>query len=95
MIHSRSYTVTFAAPFTLPGLERSYPPGDYAVQVDDEQLDLSFMALRRIATVIMLRAGLETLAWPVQPGDLDAALAGDKAVPSAERLRRQRPVMKS
>jgi hypothetical protein len=79
MIHSRSYPVTFAASFTLPGLDRSYPPGTYTVQVDDEQLDLTFAASRRVATIIMLRAGPETQAWLVKQADLDAALAADKA----------------
>lgn len=77
MIHSRSYNVTFSSPFTLPGLDRSYPPGDYTIEVDDEQLDLSFAASRRVSTTIVLRAGAMTQVWPVQPADLDAALAAD------------------
>ena len=77
MIHSRRETVTFAAPFTLPGLERSYPAGSYAVTTDDEQLDLSFSAFRRVATTIMLASGAVTQAWPVEPADLAAALAKD------------------
>jgi hypothetical protein len=79
MIHTRSYTVTFTAPFTLPGLDRSYPPGSYTVQADDEQLDLSFAASRRVATTIMLKAGPMTQAWLVRPADLDAALVADVA----------------
>lgn len=77
MIHSRSYTVTFRSPFTLPGLDRSYPPGVYKVTADDEQLDLSFVAFRRVATTIILHAGAMTQAWSVQPADLEAALAAD------------------
>lgn len=77
MIHTRSYTVNFTAPFILPGLDRNYLAGTYTVQVDDEQLDLSFAASRRIATVIMLSAGAETQAWPVKPADLEVALAAD------------------
>jgi hypothetical protein len=77
MIHSRSYTVTFASPFTLPGLDRSYPAGIYTVEVDDEQLDVSFAASRRVATTIMLRAGSMVQAWLVKPADLDAVLAAD------------------
>lgn len=79
MIHTRSYTVTFAAPFTLPGLDRYYPAGSYAVQAEDEQLDLSFAASRRVATSIMLTAGAVTQKWPVTPADLEAALAADLA----------------
>ena len=77
MIHTRSYTVTFGSPFTLPGLDRSYPAGSYTVETDDEQLDLSFAASRRVATTIMLRAGPMVQAWLVKPTDLDAALAAD------------------
>jgi len=80
MIHTRSYVVTFAMPFTLPGLERSYPAGSYRVTADDEQLDLSFAASRRVATTIMLTSGPTTLAWPVAQGDLEAALQADSAL---------------
>ena len=77
MIHTRSYTVTFSKPFTLPGLERAYPAGTYTIQADDEQLDLSFAASRRVATKIMLTAGPMTQAWPVTPAELEAALMAD------------------
>jgi hypothetical protein len=79
MIHTRSTTITFRAPFTLPGLDRSYPAGSYQVNVDEEQLDLSFSAFRRVATTIMLASGATTQAWPVIPADLEAALARDAA----------------
>jgi hypothetical protein len=79
VIHTSSAIVTFAAPFTLPGLERSYPAGNYRIDTDMEQLDLSFAASRRVATTIMLTAGAVTEAWPVDPTDLAAALAKDIA----------------
>ena len=81
MIHSRTETVTFRAPFTLPGLHRSYPAGSYRVNTEDEQLDLSFTAFRRVATVILLASGAETQAWLVSPVDLAAALASDATNP--------------
>ena len=81
MIHTRSNTVTFRAAFTLPGLDRSYPAGSYEVNVDEEQLDLSFSAFRRVATTIMLVSGGTTQAWPVNPVDLEAALVSDAAQP--------------
>lgn len=81
MIHTRSTTVTFRAPFTLPGLDRDYPAGRYQVNVDEEQLDLSFAAFHRVATTIMLVSGAMTQAWPVNPVDLEAALANDAAQP--------------
>lgn len=80
---TRSTTVTFRAPFTLPGLDRNYPAGSYRVNIDEERLDVSFAATRRVATVIMLTSGAVTLAWLVDPGDLEAALAADAAGPVA------------
>ena len=77
MIQTRNAVVTFIAPFTLPGLDRDYPAGDYRVNVDEEQLDVSFAGSRRVATTIMLVSGATTLAWPVDPKDLEAALAAD------------------
>ena len=79
MIHSRITSVTFTAPFTLPGLDRSYPAGTYRVTTDDEQLDVSFSAFRRVAMHITLSHGAVTESWPVNPVDLEAALAGDGA----------------
>ena len=79
---TRSMTVTFRAPFTLPGLDRDYPAGSYRVNVDEERLDVSFAAHRHVATVIMLTTGVMTQAWLVNPRDLDAALAHDAAGPS-------------
>ena len=72
MIHSSSYTVTFAAPFTLPGLDRPYPAGTYTVRTDDEQLDLSFAASRRVATVILLWPKLGALRGGVSAAPLTA-----------------------
>jgi hypothetical protein len=77
MIRTRSTTVTFDAPFTLPGLDRAYPAGRYRVDIDEEELDVSFAAFRRVATTIMLVFGGTTQAWPADPRDLDAALASD------------------
>ncbi len=83
MIHSRSSEVTFRAPFTLPGLERFYPAGTYVVTTDDEQLDVSFSAFRRVETRIALSHGAVTEAWPVNPSDLEIALAIDADTPAA------------
>jgi hypothetical protein len=80
---TRSTTVTFRAPFTLPGLDRDYPAGSYRVNIDEERLDVSFAATRRIATVIMLASGAMTQAWLVEPADLETALANDAAAATA------------
>jgi hypothetical protein len=83
VIHTRSYTVSFARPFTLPGLDRDYPAGSYTVQADDEQLDLSFTASRRVTTTILLASGAMRQAWSVKQADLDAALVRDASQQSA------------
>src|SRR5215217_4113083 len=48
-------TLTFAHPFTLSGVEDVQAPGAYTVQTDEELLEgLSFLAYRRVATVIFV-----------------------------------------
>jgi hypothetical protein len=50
-------TVTFTAPFALSGLDGIQPPGDYAIDEDEELIDgLSWLAYRRVATFIHLPA---------------------------------------
>ena len=61
-------TLVFTHPFTLSGVEDVQAPGAYMVQTDEELLEgLSFLAYRRVATVIFvpLRHGW---AW-LTPGD--------------------------
>ena len=77
-------TVTFAHPFCLSGYEDELPPGSYEVVVDEELLDgLSFDAYRRTASHLLIKgrggqAG-QTEMRPIDPRDLDAALARDRA----------------
>ena len=75
MIHTRIDTVSFRSPFTLPGLDKTYPAGTYEVATDEEQLDLSFAAFRRIETRIRLPSGAETIYCPIAPADLERILA--------------------
>jgi hypothetical protein len=75
-------TVTFAHPFALKGVEGTFPPGAYAVEVTEEQLDgVSFMAHRRLTTTIALpgsnTAHVSRQLVEVEPADLEAALASD------------------
>ena len=75
-------TLTFAHPFTLSGVEDVQAPGPYTVQTDEELIDgLSFLAYRRVATVIFLplrHGGPGSLqAIPVDPRELTDALEGD------------------
>lgn len=47
---------------------------------DDEQLDVSFSAFRRVETRIALFRAPSLGTWPVSPGDLERALATDAAM---------------
>ena len=54
-VRTRRETVTFARPFRLRGVDEPQPAGAYTVETDEEPIEgLSFMAYRRVATVIFL-----------------------------------------
>jgi hypothetical protein len=81
-LRTTSKRITFARPFLLGGLDETQPAGTYTVQTDEEPIEgLSFLAYRRVATVIFLplpRRGTGSFqAIPVTPEALDAALAQD------------------
>lgn len=81
-LRTTSKTISFARPFSLNGLDETQPAGSYTVQTDEEPIEgLSFLAYRRVATVIFLplsHGGVGSFqAIPVTPEDLDAALARD------------------
>jgi hypothetical protein len=81
-LRTTSRTITFARPFSLAGLEESQPAGIYTIQTDEEPIEgLSFLAYRRVATVIFLPLGHggpgSFQAISVTPEALDAALARD------------------
>lgn len=77
-------TVTFAHPFRIAGYEGELPAGSYEVVVDEDLLQgLSFEAYRRSGTFLMVPGAAGS--WgavemrPVDPRDLEAALARDQA----------------
>jgi hypothetical protein len=54
-IRTSARTVTFSRPFSLKGVDRVLPAGDYRVLTDEELIEgLSFPAYRRISTMIFL-----------------------------------------
>ena len=76
--------VTFAYPFSLTGLDGVQPAGTYKVVTEEEELpNLSFVAWRRIATLMYLPAiGTESAREQVvtiDPKDLAVAVARDAA----------------
>ena len=80
-LRTRRETVTFAQPFTVPGADGTQPAGAYTVETDEEAIEgLSFLAWRRIATVIVLpvpHGGAGSFqAVTVDPHLLEAARIG-------------------
>lgn len=82
-------TVVFAHPFSLRG------PGDlragaYIVETDEESVDeLSFLAFRRVATLLEVSRDGTTQVFAIDPVELDAALirdVGATVLPSAEAI---------
>jgi hypothetical protein len=75
-----SKMVTFAHPFTLKGVDRLLPAGNYRVVTDEELIeDLSFSVYRRVSTMIFVPAksasSVEMVA--IDPQDLQAAQERD------------------
>jgi hypothetical protein len=78
-VRTVSSTVVFKRPFSLPGFDRPHAPGTFQVKTDEESLDASFGAWRRVATNVILIDRGQTQSWRVEPIELAAALARDVA----------------
>jgi hypothetical protein len=75
-------TITFAHPFSLEGVEGTYPPGSYEVTESREPVDgLSFIGYRRTKTTIELPGPLAAYVSrevvEVEPAVIEAALERD------------------
>lgn len=86
-VRTQTKVLTFRHAFRLAGLDGEQPPGAYSVEIDDERLaPLSFEAYRRIGTWIRVPvpgvAG-STQTVPVDPAELEAALARDADIGDA------------
>ena len=74
--------MTFQRPFLLKDVGRLLPAGNYQVLTDEELIEgLSFLAYRRIATLILLPAknrsgSIEMVV--VDPNDIEAAQQQDR-----------------
>jgi hypothetical protein len=77
-IRTRAKTVIFSRPFSLKGVDRVLPAGDYRVLTDEELVEgVSFPVYRRVSTMIFLpaqfhRSGSVELVT-IDPLDLRAA----------------------
>jgi hypothetical protein len=76
--------VTFTSPFTLPGLDRPYPPGSYRVWERREPLDVSWDAFMVTKTIMLTSRGTVE-ALDVKAGDLAAALDRDRKASGEQR----------
>lgn len=77
-------SITFAKPFSLAGLDGVQPAGTYKVITEEEELpNLSFVAWRRVATLMYLPAigtnSSKEQVVTIDPKDLAAAVARDAA----------------
>ena len=75
--------VHFSAPFALRGIDAVQPPGDYAIDQDEDLIDgVSWLAYRRVATFIHLPAvstnKMTAQLVEIDPAELEAALKQDR-----------------
>jgi hypothetical protein len=77
-IRTTRRSITFSAPFHLPGFETPLPAGTYVVKTDEEELEGNdHTAFRRTATTMRIQRGAGIEHHPVEPEHLDAALERD------------------
>ena len=73
-------TITCSRPFILDGFDRAQPAGTYTVETEEEVLGtLTFSAYRHVSTSIVLNQPGCREYFPVDPQELDEALARDGA----------------
>jgi hypothetical protein len=75
-------TLTFRRPFSLSAVAGPLPSGQYRVITEEEPLEgLSFAGWQRVRTLLFLPAnslpGKAHEVVPIDPNELDAALAAD------------------
>lgn len=74
-------SVRFTYPFYLAGIDGSYPPGTYPIEVSEVPVEgMSFIGYRRTQTTIELPSNTAYVSRQVveiEPADLEAALARD------------------
>ncbi len=92
-------TVTFLMPFSVAAASHDLPAGAYLVETDEELIQgLSFPAYRRVATFLRIpqpRGPSDRLhSVPVDPEELEAALARDLASYTEMKERRAAVIMK-
>jgi hypothetical protein len=80
MIRTKRSKLTFRHAFSLKGMDRLLPAGDYEIVTDEELIEgLSFPVYRRVASWIMAPSRSSTEMLVIDPADLAAAHARDSA----------------
>ena len=83
-VRTTSKTVTFMHSFNLNGMDKTQPAGTYTVETDEELLQTSLPAYRRISTLMRLPArSIGTMLTQIvetDPVELARALARDAQV---------------
>jgi len=97
-IRTTTKNVIFHYPFILSGLDERQPAGTYQIETDDELMeDVSFLAYRRVSTLIHLHATRErpdiTQTMTVDPDELELALARDGETEGADSPEGEGPAM--
>jgi len=72
-------TVTFQAPFFMPGLSGEQAAGTYDIEIDEELIEgIERTAYRRVATLMYVTTRASTRTCAITAGDLAAALERDR-----------------
>ena len=92
-------TVTFLMPFSVAAANHQLPAGAYLVETDEELIHgLSFPAYRRVATFLRIpqpRGQSDRHhSVPIDPEELETALARDLASYTETKERREAVIMK-
>ena len=77
-VRSTRSSITFRAPFRLPGFDASLPAGSYAVDTDEEAIEGNARTVfHRIATTLAVETTGRVEHHAIDPKDLEAALQRD------------------
>lgn len=87
-------TVIFKKPFLIGGMDAEQPAGSYQVETDEQRIEnVSFVAYRRVATLIHLHPSLDhpgiRQTLTIEPADLERALQADRQSDQADPLHDQ------
>jgi hypothetical protein len=91
-IRTTRSSVTFAAPFSLGGIDGVQRPGRYQVETEEEKIEGHLHTLyRRVATILYLPRGGTTSGYTVDPEELAAAERADRLQNSSPETEQEQP----